>query len=87
VPASERIGAGKRADHGVFANADQAIAAWKEIVDDELNTMWKPGTTAKQLYSQRSMPTVILRPISWAMVAVCANSLAKVGSFAKPSCA
>jgi len=40
----------QRADHGVFGDADGAIAACKEIVDDELNTMWKPGTTAKELY-------------------------------------
>src|SRR5256714_11025527 len=26
------------------------FAACKAIVDDELNTMWKPGTTAKELY-------------------------------------
>jgi hypothetical protein len=37
-------------DHGVFANSDEAIAACKEIVDDDLNAMWKPGTTAKELY-------------------------------------
>jgi hypothetical protein len=37
-------------DHGVFANADEAIAACKEIVDDDLNAMWKPGMTAKELY-------------------------------------
>src|SRR5258705_1187956 len=41
---------GERADHGVFANGDEAVAACKEIVDDELNTMWKPGMTAKELY-------------------------------------
>jgi hypothetical protein len=41
----------ERADHGVvFADADEAVAACKEIVDDELNTMWKPGTTAAALY-------------------------------------
>ena len=40
----------ERADHGVFANGDEAVAACKEIVDDELNTMWKPGMTAKELY-------------------------------------
>ena len=40
----------ERADHGIFCDADGAIAACKEIVDDELNTMWKPGTTAKELY-------------------------------------
>ena len=37
-------------DHGVFPNADEAIAACKEIVDDDLNAMWKPGMTAKELY-------------------------------------
>ena len=41
---------GERADHGVFANGDEAVAACKEIVDDELNTMLKPGMTAKELY-------------------------------------
>jgi hypothetical protein len=40
----------ERADHGVFANAEEAVVACKEIIDDELNTMWKPGTTAKELY-------------------------------------
>jgi hypothetical protein len=38
------------ADHGVFADADRAIAACKETVDDELNTMWQPGMTANELY-------------------------------------
>jgi hypothetical protein len=38
-------------DHGViFAEADEAVAACKAIVDDELNTMRQPGTTAKELY-------------------------------------
>src|SRR5712671_4455264 len=40
----------ERTDHGVFANADEAVAACKEIVDDDLNAMWKPGMTAKELY-------------------------------------
>src|SRR5712671_2926379 len=40
----------ERTDHSVFANADEAVAACKEIVDDDLNAMWKPGTTAKELY-------------------------------------
>jgi hypothetical protein len=40
----------ERADHGVFANANDAIAACKEIVDDDLNAMWRPGMTAKELY-------------------------------------
>ena len=34
----------ERADHGVFANADEAVAACKKIVDDDLNAMWKPIT-------------------------------------------
>jgi hypothetical protein len=41
----------ERSDHGVvFADADEAVAACKKIVDDELNAMWKPGTTATALY-------------------------------------
>ena len=40
----------ERSDHGVFANAEEAIAACKAMVDDELNTMQKPGMTAKELY-------------------------------------
>jgi hypothetical protein len=40
----------ERSADGVFANADEAIAACKAIVDDELNTMWKPGATANELY-------------------------------------
>ena len=40
----------ERVNHGVFASADMAIAACKEIVDGELNTMRQPGTTAKELY-------------------------------------
>jgi hypothetical protein len=40
----------ERTDHGVFANADEAVAACKEIVDDELNTMCRPGMIAKELY-------------------------------------
>jgi len=41
---------GERTDHGVFANADEAVAACKEIVDDDLDAMRKPGMTAKELY-------------------------------------
>ena len=41
---------GERTDHGVFANANEAVAACKEIVDDDLNAMRKPGMTAKELY-------------------------------------
>ncbi len=40
----------ERADHGVFADADEAVAACKKIVDDDLNEMWKPGMTAKELF-------------------------------------
>jgi hypothetical protein len=41
----------ERVDHGViFAEADEAVAACKAIVDGELTAMWQPGTTAKELY-------------------------------------
>jgi hypothetical protein len=40
----------ERTDHGVFANAKEAVSACKEIVDDDLNTMWTPAMTAKELY-------------------------------------
>jgi hypothetical protein len=40
----------ERADHGVFTSVSEAIAACKEIVDDELNTMCRPGMTAEELY-------------------------------------
>src|SRR5947209_17722202 len=41
---------GERSDHGVFANAEEAIAACKAMVDDELATMHRPGMGAKELY-------------------------------------
>jgi hypothetical protein len=40
---------GDLADYGVFANADEAIVASKEIVDDELDSMWKAEMIAKEL--------------------------------------
>jgi hypothetical protein len=40
----------ERTDHGVFANADEAVAACKLVVDDDLNEMCTPGMTAKELY-------------------------------------
>jgi hypothetical protein len=40
----------ERSDHGVFANAEEAIAACKAMVDDELNTMQRPGMSAEELY-------------------------------------
>src|ERR1700681_297516 len=36
----------ERADHGVFADADEAIAACKESGDDELRAMCRPGVSA-----------------------------------------
>jgi hypothetical protein len=33
-----------------FASADQAVAACKNIVDDDLASMWRPGTNAAELY-------------------------------------
>ena len=40
----------ERIDYGVFATADEAIAKSKQIIDDDLNAMWKPGTSAADLY-------------------------------------
>jgi|SRR5947209_20196393 len=37
-------------EHGVFASSDEAVAACKKIVDDDLTSMWQPGTTAAELY-------------------------------------
>jgi hypothetical protein len=36
---------------------------------------------------QRSMPTVMLRPITWPIFAVFASNFVQAGSFAIPSCA
>jgi hypothetical protein len=40
----------ERIDYGVFASADEAIAKSKKIIDDDLKAMWKPGTSAADLY-------------------------------------
>jgi hypothetical protein len=40
----------ERIDYGVFANADEAVAVSKRIVDDDLNAMWQPSMTAADLY-------------------------------------
>jgi hypothetical protein len=40
----------ERSEHGIFASADEAVAACKRIVDDDLESMWQPGTTAAALY-------------------------------------
>ena len=40
----------ERSDHGLFANAEEAIAACKMMIDDELATMHKPRMTAKELF-------------------------------------
>lgn len=39
-----------RSDQGIYPSADHAIAACKAMVDDELNTMHRPGMTGKELY-------------------------------------
>jgi hypothetical protein len=41
-----------RGDGGEFATADEAIAACKRIVDECLEPMLGPGTTAMALYEQ-----------------------------------
>ena len=40
----------ERSDYGVFNNLNEALVACKEIVDDELNTMCRPGMSAQELY-------------------------------------
>jgi hypothetical protein len=40
----------ERSDHGVFASAEDALAACKAMIDDELNTMHSPGMSAEELY-------------------------------------
>jgi hypothetical protein len=42
----------ERIQHGVFATADQAIVACKQIVDECLQPMLQPGITAAALYGQ-----------------------------------
>jgi hypothetical protein len=42
----------ERIQHGVFATADEAIAACKLIVDECLKPMLQPGMTATALYVQ-----------------------------------
>ena len=40
----------ERYEHGIFASADEAVAACKKIVDDDLDSMWRQGMTAAALY-------------------------------------
>jgi hypothetical protein len=40
----------ERYQHGVFSTAEEAIAACKRIVDDDLEQAIKPGMTAAELY-------------------------------------
>ena len=42
----------KRAEHGVFATADEALAVCKQIVDDFLRKEHKPGMGAAELYGR-----------------------------------
>ena len=37
-------------EHGVFASADEAVIACKKVVDDDLASMWRPGTSGAELY-------------------------------------
>jgi hypothetical protein len=36
--------------YGVFPSAEEAIAKSKKIIDDDLKAMFKPGTSAADLY-------------------------------------
>jgi hypothetical protein len=40
----------ERSDHGVFANAEEAVSACKAMVDDELNAMHSRRMSAAELY-------------------------------------
>lgn len=40
----------ERHEHGIFATADEAIAACKRIVDQDLEHALKPGITEQELY-------------------------------------
>jgi hypothetical protein len=40
----------ERHEHGVFATAQEAIAACKRIVDENLKNSYKPGITEQELY-------------------------------------
>jgi hypothetical protein len=42
---------GERIDHGVFDSIDDAVAACKKIIDDDLNAMCRSNKTAAELYS------------------------------------
>ncbi|WP_334380406.1 hypothetical protein [Bradyrhizobium sp. AZCC 1577] len=45
----------ERYEHGVFSTAEEAIAACKRIVDEDLNNSYKPGMTEKELYEIYTM--------------------------------
>lgn len=40
----------ERFEYGVFPSAAEAVAACRKIVDNDLDSMWRPGTTAAALY-------------------------------------
>ncbi len=40
----------ERYEHGIFSTAEEAISACRRIVDEELEHLKKPGTTAQKLY-------------------------------------
>jgi hypothetical protein len=44
-----------RYEHGEFANPDEAVAVCKQIVDDCLEHMRKPGITAEALFDLYAM--------------------------------
>ena len=40
----------ERSEHGIFPSAAEAVAACRKIVDNDLDSMWRLGTTAAALY-------------------------------------
>jgi hypothetical protein len=45
----------ERYEHGVFATEEEAVAACKRIVDVDLESWAKPGTTEQELYEMYMM--------------------------------
>jgi hypothetical protein len=45
----------ERYEHGVFSTAEEAIAACKRIVDEDLENLYKPGMTEQELYETYTM--------------------------------
>ncbi|KRQ17665.1 hypothetical protein AOQ71_01380 [Bradyrhizobium manausense] len=45
----------ERNEHGVFSSAEEAIAACKRIVDEDLKNSYRPGMSEAELYETYTM--------------------------------